>query len=634
MEFTLTAWLGTYWLHTCAAGLVASLAVQRLSDPVLRERLWRATLVLPLFTTTVARAVRAAPAGDPVSERWSPSTVALAPEFEAAELLPVPPPTAPSALGEVDRAAGRWSGLASALTSPAAARALAGVWVGVGALLVLGLLRDLRRWRRGLGARRHVAEGLSVLGGLATPVVVGRDEVCLPARALAELERDELAAVLAHEQAHIARRDPAWMLGVELLVRLAWAQPLVALVARRWRADVERVCDLAAARRVGALPLVRGLERVAAWSQGTCRPALLVPAATTTRSALLVRVEGVLAPPAPARRRTVAGAAVGVAALAAALGCVGVGPRPAEAEEIAETQGAQPTDGATAVMLSADDSDEAWVPGPWCVVGIDVEQARYSIDDARDLDEPELRTSLRALYKREPNARIQIVPDRDLSIASNNRALWAVIDAGFTYIDVEIDRIGTELPAPLRESVLTQVLRHGARGIADVQIAGDGRVDLYLLAGTAKGLGGGFVAMSERWLPEFVELHETWLAQATGSSPGTELVWHLVDEGAASCVVKTLALSHLAEIGARRVGFVTNSTVEPPLWCVRPVKGAAVCRLTAEGSDEAVIGALRAKDRALTLRVGAGVTVGRVAQVMRAARERGVESIAVVEDAP
>ena len=140
--------------------------------------------------------------------------------------------------------------------------------------------------------------------------------------------------------------------------------------------------------------------------------------------------------------------------------------------------------------------------------------------------------------------------------------------------------------------------------------------------------------MSERWLPEFVELHDNWMAKETGSSSGTELVWHLVDEGAGSCVVKTLALSHLAEVGARRVGFVTGSTGEPPLWCARPVKGAAVGRLTAEGNDDAVIGALRAKDRALTLRVGTGVTVSRVAKVMRAARERGIESIAVEEDTP
>lgn len=64
------------------------------------------------------------------------------------------------------------------------------------------------------------------------------------------LDDEELAAVIAHERAHLAQRDPArrsW-LGVAGL----FGAPLVtpALLAT-WRSGAERTCDLAAARHTG-----------------------------------------------------------------------------------------------------------------------------------------------------------------------------------------------------------------------------------------------------------------------------------------------------------------------------------------------------------------------------------------------
>jgi hypothetical protein len=673
MTTIVTAWLVTYWLHALAVALAGAVGIARLADPSLRERLWRVALVLPLLTATAAIGLRSAPEAPAGALVSVPTVASTTPPTVAADTGAWAERT-PSAIPSVSPArASWWSQLLAALSSSAASRGLAFVWLAVGSVLALGLARDLYRWRRGLRARRpvlgqarnsrghrsqHTPRGtdhrtcsrvaattpfaaiqgervaasdvrhlanrpysLSLLSGLATPVVVGRDEVCLPERALTELGRDELAAVLAHEEAHIIRRDPAWMLGVALLVRLAWAQPFVALVARRWRADVERVCDLAAARRVGALPLVRGLERVATWTEGARHRSVFAPAATTTRSALVARVEGVLAPSASAPRRTVVAAGIGVA----------VGPYPGEAPE---AEGAQPNEGAAAVMLRSLDSGEDRSPGPRRVVAIDAARARYSVGDARDLDLAALRTALRELRAQEPEAQIWFEPDGDVPISVYNGAVWAGMDAPFASLNGDFDRVGTDLPAPLRESVLTQALRHGARGIFDVQVTGDGRIDLWLVAGTAWGLGGGFVQMNERWLLEFVGSHDAWLTEQRGSSAGTELVWHLADEADGSCVVRVLELGHLAAVGARRVGFVAGSTDEQPLWCAPPARGAATVRITADGDDKAAVSALRANDRTLTLRVGKGVTVGRVAKVMRAARARGIESIAVVEDLP
>jgi hypothetical protein len=54
---------------------------------------------------------------------------------------------------------------------------------------------------------------LSVAPGLAAPITRGilRREVCLSPRAMSDLSHDELAALLGHEVAHAARRDPAWL---------------------------------------------------------------------------------------------------------------------------------------------------------------------------------------------------------------------------------------------------------------------------------------------------------------------------------------------------------------------------------------------------------------------------------------
>jgi len=71
-------------------------------------------------------------------------------------------------------------------------------------------------------------------------------------------------AVLAHELAHLARRDPAASAVAAVIAALLWFQPLVRWVARRCRADAEFVADEAAVRIVGdAVVLADHLARLA-----------------------------------------------------------------------------------------------------------------------------------------------------------------------------------------------------------------------------------------------------------------------------------------------------------------------------------------------------------------------------------
>ncbi len=59
--------------------------------------------------------------------------------------------------------------------------------------------------------------------------------------------------VIAHETAHIRRRDPAILLAVHITTALYWFHPLCWIAASRLRAESERACD-DAALRIGLLP--------------------------------------------------------------------------------------------------------------------------------------------------------------------------------------------------------------------------------------------------------------------------------------------------------------------------------------------------------------------------------------------
>jgi hypothetical protein len=97
--------------------------------------------------------------------------------------------------------------------------------------------------------------------------VAFRREICVPVRALRELPHDELRALLAHEAAHVMRRDAAWLIVSALVRTLGWWQPLNFLAASRLRLAMELCCDDRAAigqRERDAL--ARCLVKVAEWN--------------------------------------------------------------------------------------------------------------------------------------------------------------------------------------------------------------------------------------------------------------------------------------------------------------------------------------------------------------------------------
>lgn len=131
---------------------------------------------------------------------------------------------------------------------------------------------------------------------VATPLALGRVEICLPARFLDELDPEEQRAALAHELAHLTRRDPIWQIVGAVVGALFFFQPLNHVARNHIRAAAEYMADGWAVRHTGAqVELARCLASVAGWVAPSAEPALAGTVAMAEGgSPLLVRVQRLL----------------------------------------------------------------------------------------------------------------------------------------------------------------------------------------------------------------------------------------------------------------------------------------------------------------------------------------------------
>jgi HEAT repeat protein/beta-lactamase regulating signal transducer with metallopeptidase domain len=126
---------------------------------------------------------------------------------------------------------------------------------------LLGMLADLRRTA---GVHRPVR--LTVARGLASPIALTGGEIVLPPAALTDLDQAQQQSLLAHELAHLDRRDPEWLAFACLMERLFFLQPLNRLARVGQQEAAEYLCDDWAARRTGSGdPLAVCLLKVAEW---------------------------------------------------------------------------------------------------------------------------------------------------------------------------------------------------------------------------------------------------------------------------------------------------------------------------------------------------------------------------------
>lgn len=337
-------WLSTYLLHStflllAALGLARWLGSRQLP---LQESLLRVAVVGGLLTATLQVGLGWEPAVGSIPYPVSPPSAWNAPGAEAASLGPSELGSGPGTSQE-----GPIAGERPGAPVLAATRGVSGgswlwlvvvLWVvggvlATGRLLLLAAalgrrLRDRVPIERGMVFRlfwRLLAAAdidrptrLSHCARLRVPIALGLTgrEVCLPPRVLRQLPREQLETVLAHELAHLERRDPIWLLVMRSIECLLFVQPLNRLARRRLQELAEYGCDDWAARHTGRPDtLARCLTEVATWSVEEARLALAPTMAS--RSGLGRRVRRLLAPGytgAPARLpgwwRPLAGAAL------------------------------------------------------------------------------------------------------------------------------------------------------------------------------------------------------------------------------------------------------------------------------------------------------------------------------------
>ena len=128
--------------------------------------------------------------------------------------------------------------------------------------------------------------------------------IVLPERFLEELDPEQQRAALAHELAHVARRDPEWRIAVEILERALFFQPLNRLARARLCDSAEFLCDEWAVQQTQSpLALARCLSVVASWWSPADELPAGVSAMARSDSAMVRRVTRILNEPARIARR-------------------------------------------------------------------------------------------------------------------------------------------------------------------------------------------------------------------------------------------------------------------------------------------------------------------------------------------
>src|SRR5881409_3106077 len=341
---SLLAWLLTYLIHsTVLLGLAWVVTRRWRLEPAASDLLWKVALLAGLVTGTIQSRL----------ELSTPAAVTL----PVATLPQAARPNEPAGATGPGRKPGVSENTGASVTAPSPSRAPALplvvvlVWgvIALGSslhyvarrLILVGRLADRRtvsdgplaatlaELQRTAGYRRRVH--LTMARTISSPVALGLSEICVPELALSDLGSEQQRSMLAHELAHLARRDSLWLAGASLIERCFFFQPLNRLARRELETTAEYLSDEWAMRKTGsAVSLAKCLATVAEWIQAS---PLGVPVAglAERRSLLVSRIARLLEgrlPQSPASRR-------GWAALATLAVAATIAAAPRVSQEVA-----------------------------------------------------------------------------------------------------------------------------------------------------------------------------------------------------------------------------------------------------------------------------------------------------------
>ena len=322
------AWLPTYLAHSVLAAFVAAALVRvRPLSSATRNLCWKVALFGPLVSASLAVSLG--------GEQWHVRTASYVRDATQTSDQAVP---ARQALPEVWSAIQALHAHASLLLGIGLGCALLGLLRFVGSAFFLRyrlrdrlgvvapeLLERLERLRRRMGVRDV---RLTETAQLCSPLVLGASEICVPRPLPAGLSGLELDSVLAHELAHVERRDGIWFLIIGALQSLLWLNPLNHWLALQCRESAELACDDRAVEvTLDPLGLARALVQVATSASFRHR-SLTTPTMARSKSAIRSRVSRLTSGSVVATARASERGRIGVIAaftlLAAALGTVRV----------------------------------------------------------------------------------------------------------------------------------------------------------------------------------------------------------------------------------------------------------------------------------------------------------------------
>jgi Zn-dependent protease with chaperone function len=190
---------------------------------------------------------------------------------------------------------------------------LVGAWL-LGAIIALARLGgSVVGLRRKLADRREVIEDpvlesfltlcrdvdirrkirLTASPSISSPIALWRSEIVIPQRAVEELSPAAMRSVLAHEIAHLERRDPHWLALAAVIEALCFFQPLNRLARRGMQESAELLCDDWAIGRTGdGVQFAKSLAELASWNAAA--PMSVLVAGMLGERPLVRRVERAL----------------------------------------------------------------------------------------------------------------------------------------------------------------------------------------------------------------------------------------------------------------------------------------------------------------------------------------------------
>ena len=167
-------------------------------------------------------------------------------------------------------------------------------WLIVGLMIWLYNWKEHRRFLNYLGQRKQVVDEptlnlvnsileetnlpaspkITTSERLDSPIVIGKEELCLPEKVIYDLSFEQQETLLAHEIAHILHQDYRWTVIRNWITAFLFFQPLNWITSRLLAAAIEERCDSWSAKITGNYTaLAQCLVEVASWMQPIRRSA-------------------------------------------------------------------------------------------------------------------------------------------------------------------------------------------------------------------------------------------------------------------------------------------------------------------------------------------------------------------------